>query len=95
MVLLLFVQFGPFVCVDFVFLFCNVVLSILSSFAVIWMRERSGSCCLVVVRVLCLFLMVLYVGNGMRSVFVAFPSHIHLLLDGYRSNFRIHPYFYP
>ena len=29
------------ICVDFVFLFCNVVLSILSSFAVIWMRKRD------------------------------------------------------
>ena len=26
---------------DFVFLFCNVVLSILSSFAVFWMRKRD------------------------------------------------------
>ena len=51
------------VCGDFVFLFCNVVLSILSSFAVIWMRKSDLAlllvlCFLVVVRVLCLFLMV-------------------------------------
>ena len=39
--MLLFVQFAPFVCGDFVFLFCNVVLSILSSFAVIWMRKTD------------------------------------------------------
>ena len=32
--------FALFVCGDFVFLFCNVVLSILSSFAVIWIRKR-------------------------------------------------------
>ena len=32
---MLFVQFATFVCEDFVFLFCTVVLSILSSFAVI------------------------------------------------------------
>ena len=38
--MLLFVQFAPFACGDFV-LFCNVVLSILSSFAVIWMRKRD------------------------------------------------------
>ena len=29
------------VCVDFVVLFCNAVLSIFSSFAVIWMRKRD------------------------------------------------------
>ena len=40
-VLLLFVQFAPFVSGDFVFLFCNVVPRILSSFAVIWMRKRD------------------------------------------------------
>ena len=40
-VLLLLVQFPPFVCWDFVFLVCNVVLSILSSFAVIWMRKTD------------------------------------------------------
>ena len=37
--MLLFVQFAPFVCGDYVFLFCNVELSILSSVAVIWMRK--------------------------------------------------------
>ena len=37
----MFDQFAPFVCGDFVFLFCNVELSILSSFAVIWMMERD------------------------------------------------------
>ena len=39
--LLLFVHFAPFVCGIFVFLFCNVVLSVLSSFAAIWMRKRD------------------------------------------------------
>ena len=38
--MLLFVHFAPFVCGDFVFLFNNVVLSILSRFTVIWMRKR-------------------------------------------------------
>ena len=38
---LLFVQFAPFVCGAYVFLFRNVVLSILSSFAVIWVRKRD------------------------------------------------------
>ena len=34
-------HFAPFVCGDFVFLFCNVVLRVLSSFTVIWMRKRD------------------------------------------------------
>ena len=38
---MLFVQFASFVCADFVFLFCYVVLSILSSFVVIWMSKRD------------------------------------------------------
>ena len=37
----MFDQFAPFVCGDFVFLFYNVLLSILSSFTVIWMRKRD------------------------------------------------------
>ena len=39
--MLLFVHFAPFVRVNFVFLFCNVVLSVLSSFTIIWMRKRD------------------------------------------------------
>ena len=34
---------APFVYEDFVFLFCNVVLSILPSFTVIWIRKRDLS----------------------------------------------------
>ena len=66
---------------------CNVVLIVVSSFAIISLMKRElvallslllCTCCCVAVIVLCLFLMVLLV--GMWYVNVAFPGRTHLLL---------------
>ena len=56
-------------------LFCNAILSVLSSFAIyISEEERAGcTCCRVVVVVLCLFL----TWVGLKSVTLAFPRHTH------------------
>ena len=58
--------------------FC-VVLGVLTSLAIIWLRKRE-SCvlyfiCVKAVYVLCLFLLVLW--GGLQSVVVAFPGHSH------------------
>ena len=67
-------------------LFYYAVLIVLSSFAIISLRKREreswllylklSSCCLVSVNVLCLFLMVPWV--GLHFVTVTFPGHTHL-----------------
>ena len=69
------------------FLFCNVVLSVLSSFTVIWIRKRDLTlylyCALAVLwlsefcacSLWCLKLV-------SWSVIVAFPSHTHFPLGG-------------
>ena len=57
---------------------------VLSSFTIILLRKRDlvaflklKSCCCVAFGVLCLFLMVLWV--GLQCTIVAFPDHTHLL----------------
>ena len=67
---------------------CYALLSALSSFIIILLREREGklvvllymsSLCLVTVSVLWLFLKVPWV--GLQCVIVVFPDHTHLLLS--------------
>ena len=67
-------------------LFWYALLYVLSSFAIImtWKRELVALLllsfiCLMTVIVLCLFLMVLWV--GMRCVIVEFPDHTHFFTD--------------
>ena len=68
--------FGP--------LFCNAVLRVLSSLAIISLRKRElaallklCSCYQVVVSVLCFFTTVEWA--GLQCVIVTFPGHPHLL----------------
>ena len=63
-------------------LFCNTVLSVLSSFAIISLRNRGFidllylcSCCQVALSVHCIFLVVSWV--SLLSVIIAFPRHAH------------------
>ena len=67
---------------------CYALLSALSSFIIILLRERDGklvvllymsSLCLVTVSVLWLFLKVPWV--GLQCVIVVFPDHTHILLS--------------
>ena len=58
------------------FLFCGVVFSVHSNFAIILLK-KSG--CRVAYCVSCLFFVVPWV--GMWSVIVAFPGHTHLLFQ--------------
>ena len=67
------------------FLFCTVVLCVLSSFSITSLRKRElisllllcSDCCCASVSVLCIFLAVLLVGLG--SVIVVFPVQTYLL----------------
>ena len=66
-------------------LFCYALLNVLSSFAIILIRQRElvallllSSCCLVTLSVLWLFLVVPWV--GLQWVIVVVSNHIHLLV---------------
>ena len=60
-------------------LFCGYALGALSSLPIILLRERERCLlyfnCVVAVCVLCVFLMVPWV--GLQSVIVVFPGHTH------------------
>ena len=70
-------------------LFCNTVLSVLSSFAIMRPRKRElvallelCSCCLVTVSVLCLFFAVPWVGLQCVTVALSCHAYIYLVLVG-------------
>ena len=73
--------FASFVCGDCVFLFCNVVLSIRFSFAVIWIRKRVWLFTCIVLLLSCGCQSSVSVPYGAISWYVvchcAFPSHTH------------------
>ena len=73
--------FGGVLCFS---LFCNALLCVHSSFAIILKRKRKlvvlllmSYRCIVTINVLLLFLIVSWVGQ--QCMFVVFPDHTHFL----------------